>query len=370
MLKMFNPIGFSIYISNFNDIKEQLPSLYKGGSTVFTSFHVSEEVDCSYVERAKQMCSFLSNIGYRIIADVSKKTLSLFKMGTLIEFAHDMKIDILRIDYGFSEEEIIELAKQMPICINASTITEDALARISNDALELYAMHNFYPRPETGLDAEQFIAKNSMLQQYGIKVLAFIASDFKKRGPLYEGLPTLEEHRNVAPYAAYIDLMNHYKIDTIFVGDGIVSEYEEKLIHCYNQNKIICLPTSLSEEYSNIYHQIYTVRVDSPRWLMRLQESREYSCFGREIKPNNCIPREIGSVTIDNLHYQRYSGEIQIIKEALEMDERVNVIGMVLKHYQLLLRNIANGTKVQMIPIKVMEDGSITNSQISDRTFI
>ena len=352
---MFNHIGFSVYLSNFDKIKDELPSLYKEGSTIFTSFHVSEEFDRGYIERGKQMCSFLSGIGYRMIADVSKKTMSFFNTDCLVEFAHNMKIDILRIDYGFSEEEIIELARQMPICINASTVSEEAVARISRDAIELYAMHNFYPRPETGLDSEQFSSRNQMLERYGIKVLAFIAGDLTKRGPIFEGLPTLEEHRKAAPYAAYIDLMNHYKIDTVFVGDGILSEYEENLIHCYNQNNIIRLPVSLLEEYSNLYQQIYTIRVDSPSWLMRLQESREYSCFGQEIQPNHCISREVGSVTVDNICYQRYSGEIQIIKKSLAMDERVNVIGMVPKKYHLLLRNIANGTKIQFIPTYGMD---------------
>ncbi len=363
---MSNYIGFSVYISNFDTIKEKLPSLYKEGSTVFTSFHVSEEVDSSYIERAKQMCSFLSGLGYRIIADVSKKTLNFFETNSLIEFAHNMKIDILRIDYGFNDEEIIDLARQIPICINASTVTAEATARISKDAIELYAMHNFYPRPETGLDQEQFTLRNQMLREYGIKILAFIAGDLEKRSPIFEGLPTLEEHRKVAPYAAYIDLLNHYNIDTVFVGDGVLSQYEAELIRFYSQNNIIRLPVSFPEEYYSLYQQIYTVRTDSPRWLLRLQESREYSRFGREIEPYNCISREIGSVTVDNICYQRYSGEIQIIKEPLAKDERVNVIGILSNKYHLLLRNIGNGTKIQFIPTRVLEDGTSVNGHMSN----
>lgn len=347
---MFNHLGYSVYLSNFENIKEQLPSLYKEGSTVFTSFHVSEEFDSSYIERAEQMCSFLSHIGYKIISDVSRKTIEFFQVDNLVDFAHKMKIDILRIDYGFTEEEIIELAAQIPLCINASTLTAEAAGRISRDAAALYAMHNFYPRPETGLDREQFLTRNQMLQEFGIKIFAFIEGDLEKRGPIYEGLPTLEEHRKTAPYAAYIDLLHNYNIDTVFVGDGIISRYEADLIDCYCQDNIISLPVSFLCQYKNLYQQTYTIRADSPRWLMRLQESREYSCFGQEIKPDNCIPREIGAVTVDNLRYQRYSGEIQIIKEPLAMDERVNVIGKVSKSYHLLLPNISNGTKIRFIP--------------------
>jgi hypothetical protein len=352
---MFNHLGYSVYLSNFTNIKEQLPSLYKEGSTVFTSFHVSEEYDFSYMERAEQMCSFLSDIGYKIIADVSRKTLDFFHMDNLIDFAHKMKIDILRIDYGYSEEEIAELAAQMPLCVNASTLTAESAGGISRDAVELYAMHNFYPRPETGLDREQFLARNQMLKKFGIKVLAFIPGDLEKRGPIFEGLPTLEDHRKADPYAAYIDLMHNYNIDQVFVGDGVLSQFQADLIDRYRQDNIISLPVSFPEEGNYLFQQIYTVRVDSPRWLMRLQESREYSCFGQEIKPCHCVPREIGAVTVDNIHYQRYSGEVQIIKEPLAADERVNVIGMIPKSYQLLLHNISNGDKIRFIQEKSID---------------
>ncbi|MFV0341491.1 MAG: MupG family TIM beta-alpha barrel fold protein [Anaerocolumna sp.] len=345
---MFN-LGYSVYLSNFETIKDRLPSLYKEGSTIFTSFHVSEEFKSDYIDRAEQMCNYLSNLGYKIIADVSRKTMEFFQMDNLLDFAHKMNIDILRIDYGYSEEEIIELAAQIPLCINASTLTAEAAGRIAKDAKDLYAMHNFYPRPETGLDKEQFFTRNKMLKEAGIKILAFIEADIIKRGPIYEGLPTLEAHRKVAPYAAYIDLINSFYVDTVFVGDGIVSAYEAELIYSYSKDSIIRLPVSFKKGYENLYQQIFTIRIDSPKWLMRLQESREYSCFGQVIQPDNCIVRDIGAITVDNLHYQRYSGEIQIIKEPLAPDHKVNVIGMLGKGYHVLLPNISNGTKIQFV---------------------
>jgi len=346
---MYNCLGYSVYVSNFDKIKEQLPSLYKEGSTVFTSFHVSEEYDSNYVENAEKMCSFLSDIGYKIVADVSKRTLEIFKLDNLIDFANKMKINILRIDYGYSEEEITELAKQMPICVNASTLTSESACRIAKDAIELYAMHNFYPRPETGLDREQFRMRNQMLQNLGIKTYAFIPGDLEKRGPIGQGLTTLEEHRNAAPYSAYIDLVHNYSMDMVFVGDGILSQYQADLIEGFHKDNIISLPVTFCNESKDLYNQIYTVRVDSPKWLMRLQESREYACFGQKIMPYNCSPRKSGSITIDNIHYQRYSGEIQIIREPLAADERVNVIGMIPAEYQLLLFNISNGDKIRFI---------------------
>lgn len=347
---MFKKLGYSVYLSNFNSQKEQLSSLYKEGSYVFTSFHVSEEYDNTYVQRAKDMCSCLTDMRYKIIADVSQKTLKMFQAENLICFAKSLNISVLRIDYGFKEEAIAGLAQQMPVCVNASTLTPQTISGIMKGSVALYAMHNFYPRPETGLDEKQFLERNRILKEAGIKVLAFIPGDLEKRGPIFKGLPTLECHRSAAPYAAYLDLLLNYGIDGVFVGDGVIDIRQSELIDKYLNDQIIRIPAALDEDAEALYGQVFTIRADSPRWLMRLQESREYSCFGREIPPKHCEKRTTGSITLDNIRYQRYSGEIQIIKEPLPADEKVNVIGCIPSEYHLLLKNIANGSRISFVP--------------------
>ena len=218
---MDNSIGYSVFLSTFEKQKEQLVSLYKEGNFVFTSFHITEEYDNTYIQRAKDMCTFLNTCGYRIIADVSSNTLKLFQTESLLELAKLLNISILRIDYGFTEDEIIKLAREIPICMNASTVTSDFADKLASFSLDVYAMHNYYPRPETGLDEEQFRIRNEMLLSKGFKVLAFIPGDADKRGPIHEGLPTLESHRYIAPYAAFIDLLS-YGMDGVFIGDGII----------------------------------------------------------------------------------------------------------------------------------------------------
>ncbi len=347
---MFNPIGYSTYLSTFNSQKDQLSSLCKEGSYLFTSFHVSEEYDQTYRDRIKDMCRSLTDMGYRIIADVSKKTLNMFRTDNLAELAALLNISILRIDYGFNEEEIAALSGQIPLCLNASTLTAGMIKRIAEGSAGLYAMHNFYPRPETGLDEEQFLEQNRLLKAAGIKVLAFIPGDFIKRGPLFMGLPTLEAHRGAAPYAAFLDLFLHYGVDGVFVGDGTVNDLQAGLMEDYLADGIIRVPAALCKEAEALYGQTFTIRPDSPRRLLRLQESREYSCFGREIPPKNCAERICGSITMDNLRYQRYSGEIQIICESLPADEKVNLIGNIPAEYHLILKNIKNGSQIRMIP--------------------
>lgn len=121
---------------------------------MFLSLHISEEFDEAYCRRAEEICGTLASSGFRIIADVSRKTLRQFGCRDLVELANHLRLWALRIDYGFSREEIAALAEKMPIVLNASTVTAEDARVIAGQGREVFAMHNFYPRPETGLDED------------------------------------------------------------------------------------------------------------------------------------------------------------------------------------------------------------------------
>ena len=116
---MYRPLGFSVYLSNFEKIKDRLSDGKPAETLVFTSLHIAEEMDEDYVENIEEMLKFLKENSYRIIADVSKRSLKAFKVDTLLELKEKFDLDILRIDYGFSEEEILDFARDNPVGINA-----------------------------------------------------------------------------------------------------------------------------------------------------------------------------------------------------------------------------------------------------------
>ena len=348
-MKRSSIIGYSIYPSTWIEKRKQLSSLFQEGSAVFTSLHISEEMNEGYVTKVEAMVEFLKSTGYEIIADVSRRSLEVFGEDSLASLARRLRIDVLRIDYGFSEEEMLEAAREVAICLNASTLTEDTAKRLKDTGHEFFAMHNYYPRPETGLDADQFQAKNEMLRSYGIDVMAFIMGDDSLRGPLHEGLPTLEEHRGVSPYVAFVDMQNTYKIRHIFMGDGLVTEPVARLIQRVITQGVYPIPAELQDMNENLYDQVFTVRTDSPKSLMRLQESREYATQGEIITPRNTVERQKGSITMDNADYKRYSGEIQILRTDFGADSRVNVIGHVLHPYLGLLSLIPNDSKIVLV---------------------
>lgn len=342
-------LGFSLYLSTFAAQWETLRGWAGTGAPVFLSLHISEEFDDTYCARAEQICTTLAQNGFRIIADVSVKTLQQFGCTDLTELAKRLQLWALRIDYGFSEEQIGAMAEKMPIVLNASTTATAAAEEICAKGAQVFAMHNFYPRPETGLDEDLLMETTKQLQQAGLQVFAFIAGDAQRRGPLYEGLPTLEEHRNALPSAAFADLAIRFGMDGIFLADPALSAQESERIALFCREGILSIPAHLNPGYSYLYDQVFTCRVDSPKWMVRFQESRVYSCKGTPTTPENCVARPKGTITIDNENYGRYTGEIQMLRADLKADERVNVIGSVPEEAFLLLDCIQRGGKFRLV---------------------
>ncbi len=342
-------LGFSLYLSTFAAQWPTLGGWAGTGAPVFLSLHISEEFDDTYCRRAEEACHKLAENGFRIIADVSVKTLAQFGCTDLVALAKHLRLWALRIDYGFDADAVAAIAEQMPIVVNASTVTAEDAARIAGRGREVFAMHNFYPRPETGLDEAYLAETTRTLQAAGLKVFAFIPGDIRLRGPVFEGLPTLEEHRTMLPSAAFVDMTRRFHMDEVFLADPGLSEKEAERIALYCREQVISIPAVLDPAYEALYDRIFTCRVDSPRWLIRLMESREYSCRGETVAPANCDRRICGSVTIDNETYGRYTGEIQITRSDLPADSRVNVIGRVPENGWLLLRHVRGGGKFRLV---------------------
>ena len=343
-------LGRSVYLTEFEKQKAPLAVCPAGGAPVFISLHISEEFGPDYPSRARAMCGWLREHGWRILADVSEQTALQFGCDDILHLARELGLWGLRLDDGFTLEEACALAAQMPVAVNASTVTAAEAAALAAAGPEVIAIHNFYPRPETGLDPAFLQESTRMLQTAGLKVYAFIPGDEQLRGPVYEGLPTLEAHRGAAPLAAFADLAVHYGLDGIFAGDPGISSYERELIDSFCADGVLPIPVDLVPEQKELCGRIFTCRPDSPRWLVRYQESRRYARAGGPVEPADCTARLRGSITMDNLRYGRYSGEIQLIREDLPADERVNVIGRVPDRYLLLIDCVKRGGRFKMVP--------------------
>ena len=350
MWQMPEPLGRSVYLTSFDRQRAALEWQAGTDTPVFISLHMSEEFSPDYTRRAEEACRWLAERGFRVIADVSKKTVQQFSQPDLVRLAESFGLWALRVDYGLSEEEIAALARRIPVVLNASTTDPETAGRLAKDAVKLMAMHNFYPRPETGLDDDYFRSTTQALRDAGLEVLAFIPGDEDLRGPVHEGLPTLERHRGLPPSVAFVDLVVNFGLETIFAGDPGVSDRELRRIDRFCQSGVIELPARLDSAYENLYGRVFTCRPDSPEWLVRFAESREYSCQGEPTAPGAVLPRVAGSVTVDNTDYGRYVGELQLVRKDLPADGRVNVIGHVEEKYLLLARCVRRGSKFTLTP--------------------
>lgn len=347
---MCSPLGYSAYLSTFPLQQSMLEGAAGSGAAVFLSLHISEEFGPDYVRRAEELCRWLNERQFRIIADVSVKTVERFGQPDLVKLARRLGLWALRIDYGFTAEEIAALADEMPIVVNASTTAPEDGARIAGRGGLVMAMHNFYPRPETGLDDGFLLESTRALQAAGLKVLAFIPGDRELRGPLRLGLPTLERHRGGSPYVAFAELVLRFGMDGVFLADPGLSREEEEPIRRLAQDGVLTLRTLLEPAHKGLYGREFTCRNDSPAWMVRFAESRTYSCVGNAVEPARTQLRPRGTVTIDNSLYGRYSGELQLLRQDFPADPRVNVIGRVAERHLPLLDCIKRGGQFALIP--------------------
>lgn len=342
-------LGFSVYLGHdliSEDYNYLLTMRNSGFTCVFTQLAVPETSSELILNRLDTLVNWCQKLDLKLIADVSEKTLQSLDINVnSIEQIKSLSLTGLRVDDGLTTETIAKLSKELPIVLNASTITQDDIDNLkySNaDFDNLTAGHNFYPRPETGLDAHWLAEKNKWLHKYGLKTSAFVAGDGKLRSPIFAGLPTLEKQRGENPLAAILEL-KQYGCDDIFVGDPQLKPSSIEAITNYQNEHAITLriDTDIPELFENSWHN----RPDVARDVVRLRESREKR-FLPIVPLDNIFVRPKGCVTIDNNLYSRYQGEIEITKRNLPNDERVNVLAQVDDYDLPLLDYIGSNTRV------------------------
>lgn len=350
-------LGISVYL-NKGRMEKNAAWIEKattyGLNSIFTSLHIPEDNPAEYKELLQELGSLAKKHNMELMADVSPCSLDYLGLDwdhydELLQWG----LSGIRADYGFTTRQIVELSHQMKIGINASTVTKEELiawidAGLNTENVE--AWHNFYPRPETGLDKEFLIERNKMLRSFGITTMAFVPGDEDLRGPVFSGLPTLEKHRGRMPHIAAAELMVSCFTDKILIGDHTASDEQLELM-AFLERKIIPLQIEAeSREHSELLSKPLTNRMDPARDVIRAVESRSFASIGeKQIPPYNQHERQRGTITIDNELYGRYAGELQIAVNDLPQDEKVNCIGKVIQEDLPLLDEIKAGQKFQFI---------------------
>jgi hypothetical protein len=343
--------GISVYTGMDYTLDENLCYLEMAHSygikTVFTSLHIPEANEKVYLE-TKEILRKTKELNMQVIADVSKGFMGKFDLKAY-------NIHALRLDFGFSIEEVAAFTKNYPfkIQINGSTISRGYLQKlieIGASIQNIEVSHNYYPRRDTGISYELLTERNKNFKKYGMKVMAFIPSREGKRGPIYEGLPTLECHRDINPIISAQHLIRA-DVDIVVFGDAFASESEIKQLREINKN-VYTIPfkaLDLSAGEKQILSGVHTNRMDPGNYVIRAQEARDKKTL--PINKKNTTERKKYFITIDNEGYLRYEGELQIMRKDLRADNRVNVVGDA-SEAALLIDEIRPGDTFKLVPEK------------------
>ncbi|MBT1623509.1 DUF871 family protein [Curtobacterium flaccumfaciens pv. oortii] len=320
-------LGASAYLAHAPLAGPTFAAAAEAGATLaFTSLHIPEDSPDGARAAATAIVSAAASSGLSAVADVSPNTARLLGDSPW-EFLRSIGVARVRIDFGFSVSSIRQIASVLPIALNASTLQADELTPFADLDVEL--IHNFYPRQWTGLAMSSVAASVAVARSYGWRVGAFIAGDSVRRGPLGEGLPTVEEHRNTPPLFQALSLVDA-GVDDVYVGDPALTDHSWSRLGSFVREDLVVLDGAAAPGVHPAVIEALAVpdrnRPDAAEAMIRLEHSRER--FARLPLPEvGGQPRPVGSVTVQLASAGRYCGEVAITLRDLPADDRVAVLG-------------------------------------------
>lgn len=300
------------------------------------------------------MFKYCDEIGIEVAADTTNEIFEKYgaTVNNLKPFK-DANIPVIRIDGGFSFDEIVEMTNNpydIKIEFNASFFTIHNY-KIRHEVIEFLdklkekgnpdkfvACFNFYPRVETAHTIEYVEESCDLLHKYNIEVAAFVASQMSPKDLQLNGngVPTVEKHRYLPPFLAAQEMFA-IGIDTVIIGDSFASEGELKDLGRVCTNDFIEIPVVYNQYIDIASKNIISSKVLSPRGDQAENVIRSTTTRGIKLEPLFCAPRKKYDITIDNKNNFRYIGELQIALEDLGRAEYANVIGFVHPEGHLLL---------------------------------
>lgn len=322
----------------------------KGMHIAFSSLQIPEEQHLDVLERFHSLQQYAVSSDIRIFTDISRQTVHTLHLQSV----RDLKqygVEYIRLDDGFTSEQMKELSKVFHIVVNASA-SEDTLKEILEqcDSTRICACHNYYPEPYTGLSLEYVQERNTFFHQYGIQTMGFIPGNHHLRGPLYEGLPTVESHRwNKDGIVKNVLELCNAGTDIVLIGDIDVQDTDWDVLGDLQQD-FLKVPVHCTQSLGTYMSLVHHDRKDHSAWMFRSVESRQLQI--EQIVPFHTVERVRGSICINNQTFGRYAGELSIAKKDMPADERVNVVGYVPIETMKLLALIDSATGIQMIEVE------------------
>lgn len=369
-------LGLSVYPEQ--ESTQQIEAYLKTGAEygfdhLFTSIFSVEGTKKEIVDYFKNLTNIAHRLGYVVDGDVN--TWFFEKIGANyndLSVFKEMRIDILRMDGPYGDERdaiLINNPEGIKIEYNTSMINvvENALDHGAN-IKNISTCHNFYPQRYTAPSLAQIKSMNEHFHKLGIPVAMFLNSQVEGTHgpwPVSDGLPTIEEHRNVPVDVQLKHMLAMKTIDLALFGNAFASKTEFEMVKNVMDQAIVSLesldgsmkkmavsmyamhgkqvpkqeltriPFSIyleqgisEEEKKRLYFGYHTDLGDCLNYMIRSRVSR--MAFPKaEIVPRACEKKtfERGDVLIVNDRCKHYAGEIQIVLKPMENDGQRNLLG-------------------------------------------
>ena len=338
-------------------VKESIELAVKYGfNEIFTTVHLPEYSLNTQLETLYIISNYAKKHNLEVTVDIGGHFIDeVLRDDQILNKFKQIKFDFVRLDYGYDINQAESLYNELDFkgfVINASIYNEKeidsivkSLKKINKD-VEIRACHNYYVRNESGLDSTFALKQDSYLSKYNIPIYYCVPTHSNPRGPLHEGLCTVEAHRNKLIPEILTDLYLNYNLSAFMMADEWLSEKEyiqvQKTLDYLTMplkpvEKIkICFMESVTKQEREIVLKKHKFRCDSSFSYLRSQSSRQMAEFADSIKKNITTNRKAGYITVDNELYKRYSGEMQVVLSDSIVDERVNVVARIIDTYDLI----------------------------------
>ncbi|MBU3220001.1 DUF871 domain-containing protein [Clostridium algidicarnis] len=336
-------IGFSIYPAH-TKLEDNLKYIDKankyGYKRIFTCLLSVEGDKKKIMDEFKQTIAHANKYGMKVIADINPEVLKY--LGVSFEdlgIFKEMGLYGIRLDNGFSgmEESVMSFNKYgLKIEFNMSSGTKyiDNVFSYNPNPENILGCHNFYPHKYSGIGYEHFTKCNAQFKNYNIRTAAFVSSNKAKYGPwpVSEGLCTLEEHRNLPIQVQAKHLFSTNSIDDVIIANAFASEEELKALSEVNPY-ILTFKANIEEGISDaekniILETLHSNRADVSEYMIRSSRTRVKSA-GDGFRPFNTKDIKRGDITIDNVNYKNYTGELQIALKDMKNSGNTNVVGRI-----------------------------------------
>ncbi len=338
-------LGISVYPTR--DKKETIIEFIELASNynvtrIFTNLlEVKKDAD-AVISDFKEINTFAKTKGMEVIIDVAPNIFKEFNISyDDLQFFVDLNVDGIRLDEGFDGIKEAMMTRNpygLKIEINASVDTGyiDQILSFDADKSKLITCHNFYPQRYTALGFDYFEKCSKKYKNLGLRVAAFAFSNNPKAFGVwaeYDGLPTLEMHRDLPMDLQIRHLSMLDYLDDIIISNCYPTKEEFETLKAIDLSKLnvrVELNPNNSELENKIIREYpHIVRGDMSEYMVRSTMPRiDYK--DHSIAPHDTKEvLEVGDVIVVNDNFGRYKGELHIVLQEMKNDGKKNFVGKI-----------------------------------------